>query len=197
MLKKMVVRLFRIGIVSLFAFYLGLFLYYRFAWKLHYFEDDVLALTASINSAPAFPESFYNYYDKVYGDRHETVTKQYLIGFWKELLLMKPSAVYNWQYQVANTLKYKGHRYKLAPVTLAFKISQYATPEKCFDYLMADRYEKYCKEFKLNDAIENLNDAEQIARFIIANERPRYYRFHPGRFRAEVDSLSNVRSDNN
>jgi hypothetical protein len=98
----------------------------------------------------------------------------------------------NWQLQAAYFARYKGFRGHVAPITLAFRINQDVPPEKCFDYIMADRYSRYCKEFKIADTIINLSDREEIIKFIIAYKRPQYYRIHPTRFKAEVDSIRNV-----
>ena len=98
----------------------------------------------------------------------------------------------NWQYVTANMQPYEGSRYEVAPMTLAFRINQEVSPEKCFDYVMAERYIKYCKEFKIADTITNYTDREQILKFLVANERPWYYRRHPTKYRIEVDSLRKI-----
>ncbi len=85
---------------------------------------------------------------------------------------------------------YKGFKYKIAPMTLAFRISIDVPPEKCFDYVMMERFKSYCKEFKMNDSITYLSDTENIIRFIVANGRPWYYRRHPTQYKNEIDSLN-------
>lgn len=81
-------------------------------------------------------------------------------------------------------------------MVLAFRINRDVSSQKCFDYLMTDRYSKYCKEFKIADTITNLNDREQIIKFIVANARPWFYRIHPTAFMSEIDSVRNVLSSN-
>ncbi len=98
----------------------------------------------------------------------------------------------NWQYIAAGLQKYKGHRYRDAPMSLAFRINKDASPERCFDYVMTARYSQYCEEFKITDTITNLRDPEQILKFIIASEQPVYYRRHPTRYNIEIDSLKKV-----
>lgn len=185
-----------IGLFIFLTIYIGMFLYYSFAWKGHYSKQQVDNIITRINSAPRLTDSFYILYDKVYKDRDEHITTRYFKKFWTEFLLVKYPLQNNWQYVTANMQDYNGSRYKRAPMTLAFRINRDATPEKCFDYIMADRYNKYCKEFKIADTNMNILDREQIIKFIIANERPRYFRFHPTKFEAEIDSIRNVLSLN-
>lgn len=176
--------------------YIGLFLYYRFSWKNHYSKQQVNSLIASINSASKLSDHFYALYDKVYKDRHESITTRYIRGFWTDLLMLNYPLQNNWQLQTAYLLPYKGFRGHVAPTTLAFRINRDVSPEKCFDYIMTNRYSKYCKEFKIADTITNLNDREQIIKFIVANARPNFYRIHPMIFKAEIDSVRNVLSSN-
>ncbi len=194
--KKIAKRLLVSGVIVIASFYIGLFLYFRFTWNNHYSKRQVDTLITSINSAPSLSDSFYDLYDKIYKDRHERITTRYFKVFWSELLMRKYPQDNNWQYVAANMQPYKGYRYKVAPMTLAFRINQEASPEKCFDFIMADRYSKYCKEFKLIDTITNLKDKNQILKFIIANERAWYYRRHPTKYALEVDSIKQLLSIN-
>ena len=192
LLKKILARLIIPVLIFILTIYVGLFLYYSFAWKSNYPKQQVDNLISKINATPALTDSFYILYDKVYKDRHERITTRYFRTFWTEFLMVEYPLHDNWQYVTATMQVYKGYRYKRAPMTLAFRLNRDVSPEKCFDYIMTDRYSKYCKEFKIVDMITNLNDREQIISFIIANERPQYYRFHPSRFEAEIDSMRNV-----
>jgi hypothetical protein len=195
-LKKIFIKLLLFGFILVLTIYIGLFLYYRFAWKNHYSKQQVDNLIANINSAPKLTDSFYILYDKVYKDRHENITTRYLRQFWTEFLMVKYPLQNNWQLQAAYLGNYKGHRGHVAPWTLAFRINRDASPEKCFDYIMASRYSKYCKEFKVADTITNLIDREEIIKFIIANRRPQYYRTHPTSFKTETDSVRNIIASN-
>ncbi len=95
----------------------------------------------------------------------------------------------NWQYVSANMQPYKGFRYKIAPMTLAFRINNEVSPEKCFDYVMTECFKIYSKEFKINGAINNLIGKENIINFIVAYARPFYYKIHPTQYKQETDSL--------
>ncbi|MBO9203098.1 MULTISPECIES: hypothetical protein [Niastella] len=191
-MKKIFFRFLLSGFALILTIYIGLFLYYRFAWKNHYSKQQVESLIASINSTPKLTDSFYFLYDKVYKDRHEHITTRYLKQFWTEFLMLKYPLQNNWQLQTAYLQPYKSFRYQVAPWTLAFCINRDVSPEKCFNYIMTERYSKYCKEFKIADTITNLIDKEKIIRFVIANERPQFYRIHPTTFKAEIDSIRNV-----
>lgn len=85
--------------------------------------------------------------------------------------------------------EFKGYRYKIAPMTLAFKINKQVTPEKCFDYVMTKLYSDYSAKFKLDDTITNLTETDKIIDFIVASQRPQYYRVHPTTYKHETDSL--------
>jgi len=178
-----------VGLGLLFILYLGVFFYYRLAWKSHYPEQQVNTLIANIKSAPKLTDSFYFLYDKCYNNRHERITARFFKGFWDEFVFAKYPLEDNWQYVVANMQEYKGFRYNRAPMTLAFRIDQDVTPEQCFDYMLAGLYSEYCREFKISDAITNLDDKERIIRFIVASARPRYYRTHLTDFNRKVDSV--------
>jgi hypothetical protein len=191
-LKKIIARLITIGFILFLTIYFGVFLYYRFAWKSYYSKQLVDSLIANISDTRALTDSFYILYDKAYKDRHERITTRYFKKFWTEFLMVEYPLQNNWQYVTANMQVYKGFRYTRAPMTLAFRINRDVSPEKCFDYIMTARYSKYCKEFKIVDTIMNLNDREQIIKFIIANAKPNYYRIHPTTFKAEMDSLRKV-----
>lgn len=191
-LKKIFTRLLLFGLILILTIYIGLFLYYRFAWKNHYSKQQVDNLIVSINSTPKLTDDFYTLYDKASKDRHEHITTRYFKEFWTEFLMLQYPLQNNWQYVTANLQPYKGFRYKVAPMTLAFRINSDVTPEKCFDYIMTERYSEYCKEFKIVDTITNLNDKEQIIKFIVANQRPWYYKRHPTRFKIEIDSVRNL-----
>jgi len=191
-LKKIFIRLFLFGTAFILAVYIGLFLYCYFACSSHYSKQQVNSLIANINSAPKLNEGFYTLYDKVYKDRHESITTRYLKGFWADLLMLKYPLKNNWQLQAAYLETYNGYRGHIAPMTLAFRINRDVSSERCFDYIMTDRYSKYCKDFKIADTITNLLDRDQIIKFIIANERPQYYRIHPTTFKAESDSMRSV-----
>ena len=188
-LKIVFLRFLAIALVIILILYFGLFFYYRFAWKNHYSKQQVENLIEGINSAPTLSDSFYVLYDKIHNDRHEHITTRYFENFWTEFLMLNHPLKNNWQYVTANLQTYNGHRYKIAPISLAFRINRQASPEKCFDYIMTERYRQYCKEFKIADMITNLADKEQILKFIIANEQPRYYRFHPTKYKTEIDSI--------
>jgi hypothetical protein len=85
-----------------------------------------------------------------------TFTTRYFENFWTEFLMLNHPLKNNWQYVTANLQTYNGHRYKIAPISLAFRINRQASPEKCFDYIMTERYRQYCKEFKIADMITTL-----------------------------------------
>jgi hypothetical protein len=191
-LKKIILKLLTVGLIVILTLYIGMFLYYRFAWKNHYSKQQVDSLIADINSTPVLPDSFYVLYDRVYKDRHESITSKYLKQFWTEFLMLQYPLQNNWQYVAANMQPYKGSRYKVAPMSLAFRINNDATPEKCFDYIMRSRYSEYCNKFKITDTIASLTEREQIISFIVANQRPWYYKIHPTRFKIEVDSIKKV-----
>lgn len=193
-LKKIFVRLLFFGLILVLTIYIGLFLYYRFAWKNHYSKQQVDTLIASINSTPKLTDSFYVLYDKVYEDRHEHITKRYLKQFWTEFLMLGYPLPNNWQLNAAYQENYKGRRGHIAPWTLAFRINREASPEKCFDYIMTSRYSRYCREFKITDTITNLIGREQIIKFIVAGGRPQYYRTHPTAFKSEIDSIKKALS---
>jgi len=89
-------------------------------------------------------------------------------------------------------IRYRGHRHNLALMSLAFKINNELTPEQCFDYIMTKRYSDYSTRFKLKDTISNLKQMDSMIKFIIANERPLYYKIHPTKYKQEVDSLKKV-----
>ena len=195
-LKQITYRLVAVGLLLVLTIYIGLFLYYRFACNSYYPKQQVESLVANINATPALTDSLYALYDKVYKDRHESITARYFSEFWTEFLLVQYPLQTNWQYVIANMQDYKGFRYKRAPMTLAFRINRDVSPEKCFDYVMTSRYSKYCKVFEIADTITNLDDRVQIIKFIVANSRPNFYRIHPTRFKAEIDSIRNVLSVN-
>lgn len=98
----------------------------------------------------------------------------------------------NWQLITARMTDFTGYRYKMAPMTLAFKINKQVTPEKCFDYVMTKLYSDYSKKFKLIDPITNLTETDKIIDFIVANQRPQYYRIHPTIYKQETDSIKHL-----
>ena len=95
-------KLTMVGLILILAIYIGLFLYYRFAWKSYYHKRQVDGLVANIYATPALTDSFYIVYDKAYKDRHERITTRYFKKFWTEFLMVKYPLQNNWQYVVAN-----------------------------------------------------------------------------------------------
>jgi hypothetical protein len=155
--KKILLRLFKFGLIAVLTLYVGLFIYFQFGWTNHYPKQQVETLIADVKNTQTLPDSFYLVYDKIYSDRHERITTRY--------------------------------RYKIAPMTLAFKINRQVSPEKCFDYVMTKLYSEYSNKFKLNDTITNLTETDKIIDFIVASQRPHYYRVHPTTYKRETDSL--------
>ena len=189
----------KVGLIFLIALYIGSFIYLRFGWKNHYPKLPIKNLITNINSSPTLTDSFYLLYDKAYKDRHERITTRYLKEFWTDLLMIKYPLQNNWQYESTLDQPYEGHnisRYKIATMSLAFRINSEATPEKCFDYIMTDRYRKFCKEFRIVDTSSYLHDREQVIKFIVANQNPTTWRIHPEKFKHEVDSLKNALAAN-
>jgi hypothetical protein len=172
--------------------YVGLFLYFQFGWLNHYPKQQVDTFITDVQNTQTLPDSFYIVYDKVYSDRHERITTRYLKSFWPEFFMIKQPKINNWQLITARMTEFKGYRYKIAPMTLAFKINKQVTPEKCFDYVMTKLYSDYSTKFKLNDTITNLTDTDKIIDFIVASQRPHYFRVHPTRFKQEADSLKQL-----
>jgi len=194
--KKIALRFIKLGVIAIVTLYVGLFLYFKLGWRNHYSKQQVDGIITTIQSAPTLPDSFYILYDKIYADRQEKITHRYWKAFWTEFITMKQPIQNNWQFVTANMNHYKGFRYKIAPMTLAFRISKDVPPEKCFDYVMIERYHDYCKEFKINDSITNLDDTEKIIKYLVASGRPSYYKRHPTQYQIEIDSLKLLISKN-
>jgi hypothetical protein len=190
--KKILLRLFKFGLIAVLTIYIGLFLYFQFGWKNHYPKQQVETLIAEVQNTKTLSDSFYLVYDKVYSDRHERITTRYLKSFWSEFFMIKQPKKNNWQLITARMAEFKGYRYKIAPMTLAFKINKQVSSEKCFDYVMTKQYSDYSAMFKKNDTITNLTETDRIIDFIIASQRPHYYRVHPTRYKQEVDSLKQL-----
>ncbi|NII29489.1 hypothetical protein HB364_30700 [Pseudoflavitalea sp. X16] len=188
-LPKTFLRLLKIGLISAIIIYVGVFLYLRFGWRQFYSKQEVDGIIATISNAPAFPEEFYSLYDKAYDNRQERITTRY----WTRFLTDYPMRD-NPQWAAANRMEYKGDRYQLGPLTLAFKINATVPPEKCFDYLMAEDFKGYCKTFRLKDSIVNLKEPDKIISFIIAHENPWFYYSHASQFKREKDSLTLILS---
>lgn len=194
-LKKTIKKLFIFGIIFVFTVYIGLFIYFQFAWKIHYPQLQVDNLITQINNSPALTDSFYILYDKIYKDRHEHITTKYLKEFWTEPFV-GPDHHKNWQKEIAWTQPYKGYgatRYGIASMALAFRINRGASPEKCFDYIMAtELYPDYCKKFKIVDTTTYLQNREQIIKFLVAKDNPWKYRSHPEMYKQEIDSIKKI-----
>ena len=167
--KKILLRLFTFGLIAVLTIYVGLFLYFQFGGSNHYSKQQVETLIANVQNTQVLPDSFYLVYDKIYSDRHDRITTRYLKSFWSEFFMIKQSEKNNWQLITARMIKFKGYRYKIAPMTLAFKINRQVTPEKCFDYVMTKLYSDYSTKFKLNDTITNLTETDKIIDFIVAS----------------------------
>ena len=187
--KKILLRLFKFGLVVVLTIYVGLFIYFQFGWTNHYPKQQVETLIADVNSTQTLSDSFYLVYDKIYSDRHERITTRYLKSFWWEFFNIKQTKKNNWQLITARMTEFKGYRYKIAPVALAFKINRQESPERCFDYVMTKFYSDYSNKFKLNDTITNLKETDKIIDFIVASQRPDYYRVHPTIYKHQTDSL--------
>jgi hypothetical protein len=187
--KKILLRLVKFGLIAILTIYVGLFLYFQFGWSNHYPKQQVDTFLADVQNTQSLPDSFYLVYDKFYSDRHERITTRYLKSFWSEFFMIKQRPKKNWQLITARMTEFKGYRYKVAPMSLAFKINKEVPPEKCFDYVMTKFYSNYSNKFMLNDTITNLTTTDKIIDFIVASERPHYYRVHPTRYKQETDSL--------
>jgi hypothetical protein len=187
--KKILLRLFKFGLIAILVIYVGLFLYFQFGSSNHYPKQQVDNLIADIQNTKALPDSFYFVYDKIYSDRHERITTRYLKSFWPEFFMIKQKPRKNWQLITARMTEFKGYRYKIAPMTLAFNINKQVAPEKCFDYVMTKLYSDYSAKLKLNDTTTDLKEIDKIIDFIIASQRPFYYKVHPIRYKQEIDSL--------
>lgn len=193
--KKTAIRLFKFCIAFILLLYIGLFIAYTYGSRMYYSKKEVKHVIAEIDRAPELPDNFYIIYDRLYNDRHEKITHRHLKTYWTEFLLDIKSRNKNWQYQAALWAPVKPTTYDHRinhEMFLAFELNKSLTPEKCFNYVMASRYEEYCKTFRIKDTITNLTEPEQIIKFIVANERAWYYRRHPGHFRRETDSLQNI-----
>jgi hypothetical protein len=171
---------------------MGLFLYFQLGWTNHYSKNQVDDLISSINKSQTLPDSFYIVYDKMHNDRHERITKRYFKSFWPEFFKIKQPKRYNWQLVAARTERFKGYRYQIAPITLAFKINRHTTPEKCFDYSMAKFYSDYSKTLNQKDNVINLNSSDKIIHFLIAMQRPFYNNSHPAAYKQKADSLRKI-----
>jgi hypothetical protein len=189
---KILLRLFKFGLIAVLTIYVGLFLYFQFGWSNHYPKQQVETVITDVRNTQTLPDSFYLVYDKIYSDRHERITTRYLKSFWSEFFMIEQPKKNNWQLITARKTEFKGHRYKIAPMTLAFKINKQETPEKCFDYVMTKLYSDYSTKFKLNDTITNLTETDKIIDFIVASKRPHYYWIHPTRYKQEADSLKHL-----
>lgn len=182
-------RFIKLGLITILTLYVGLFLYFKFGWRNHYPKQQIDGLIFTIQNTPKLSDSFYIVYDKTYSNRHEKITTRYWKGFWTEFITIKKPIHDNWQFVTANMQPYKGFRYKIAPMALAFRINNDVSPEKCFDYVMTECFKTYAKEFKIDGALNNLISSENIINFIVAYARPRYYKIHPTQYRQEIDSL--------
>ena len=187
--KKIIFRLIKFGVIAILTIYVGLFLYFKFGWSNHYSKQQVENIILTVQNAPTLSDSFYILYDKIYSDRHEKITHRYWKSFWTEFITMKQPIQDNWQFVTANMNPYKGFRYKIAPMTLAFRINSDVPPEKCFDFVMTERFKSYCNEFKIDNSITNLVDTDSIINFLVANQRPWYYKRHRTQYKNEADSL--------
>jgi hypothetical protein len=187
--KKILLRLFKFGLILILTIYVGLFLYFQFGWTNHYPKQQVETLVTVVQNTQTLPDNFYLVYDKIYSDRHEKITTRYLKSFWPEFFMIKQPPKKNWQLITARMTEFKGYRYKIAPMTLAFKLNKQTTPEKCFDYVMTKLYSEYSAKFKMNDTITNLTDNNRIIDFIVASQRPHYYWVHPTTYKQQTDSL--------
>lgn len=194
--KKILLRLLKFGLIAVLTIYVGLFLYFQFGWSNHYPKQQVETLIAEVQNTQTLPDSFYLVYDKIYSDRHERITTRYLKSFWSEFFMIKQPKKNNWQLITARMTEFKGYRYKIAPMTLAFKINTEVTPEKCFDYVMTKLYSDYSTKFKLSDTITNLTHTDKIIDFIVASQRPYYHKVHPTKYKQEADSLKQLISTN-
>jgi len=188
--KKISLRFIKFALIAILSLYVGLFLYFQFGWRNHYSKYQVDNIISTVQKTPPLSDSFYILYDKIYSDRHEKITDRYLKNFWTEFISMQQPIQDNWQFVTANMNPYNGFRYKVAPMTLAFRINSDLSSEKCFDYVMTERFKNYCKEFNINDSIINLAYADRIISFLVTNRRPKYfYKTHPTQYKIETDSL--------
>jgi hypothetical protein len=110
------------------------------------------------------------------------------------LLLRKYSKNKNWQLIASRiAIQYNGNRYKIAPLSLAFKLNSQITPEKCFDYCMTDFYNNYSKEFEVNDKITSLKESDKIISFIATLKPPwLLLKRHQEKYKNLTDSLKIV-----
>jgi len=187
--KNTVWRLFKYGLIIILTIYIGLYLYFQFGWSNHYTKQQVDSFIVEIQNTRKLSDSFYLVYDRFYSDRHERISVHYLRNFWTDYFMSKQNENNNWQLMTAWMLKFKGYRYKIAPMTLAFKINKHVTPEKCFDFVMTNLYADYSATFKLSDSIINLTETDKIIEFMVASQRPHYYKVHPTVYKRETDSL--------
>ena len=157
---------------------------------------QVETLVTDIKNSQSLSDNFYLVYDKIYSDRHEKITTRYLKSFWTELFMIKQTPKKNWQLVTARRTEFNGYRYKIAPITLAFKLNRHVSPEKCFDYVMTKMYFDYSKKFKLKDTITNLTETDKIIDFLVASQMPHFYRVHPTTYKHITDSLKTIFSKN-
>ena len=188
--KKIALRFIKFGLITILTLYVGLFLYFQFGWRNHYPKEQVDNIISTVQNTPTLSDSFYIVYDKIYSDRHEKITNRYWKNFWTEFITMNGPIHNNWQYVSAGMQPYKGFRYKIAPMTLAFRINNDVSPEKCFDYVMTDCFKRYSKEYKINTPITKLVDTDSIISFLVASRHSQFYKiFHPTKYKKETDSL--------
>jgi hypothetical protein len=196
-LKNKLSKILRWVVILVLSIYVALFLILNFYWPLYYSHTVVTNLTANISKSPHLDTSFYAVYDKLFDDRHESAYKKYLVEYWYEFLPGHHNYKRNWPLRIAREAPIAEKTpsqlgYRIAALSLAFKINSEQSSERCFDFMMTDAYSKYCREFKRNDTIVNLKEKDSIIRFLVAFDKPWFYRIHPAQYQKEVDSVKKL-----
>jgi hypothetical protein len=190
---KILFRFLRVAIASVLIIYLICFFYLQFAVTRHYSKSQISDLINQIEKAPMLSNNFYRIYDKLTTDRHLTAVSHFRNWYWQGLInRYSDKGNVDWQLLVASRVPYESNRYKVAHAALAFELNKRVSPERCFDFIMNERYQEYCKAFRIKDTVTMLKDTTAILSFLAAWYNPSIYHRWPTKHQRRTDSLYHI-----
>jgi len=169
-----------ITIIILLAISVGiLFFSQSRKWKKQYTVSEMKEIASMINNSPAFPHRYYEIHKIIYPDSRTLTINQSIIYGLFEVVKRNGTSGLSPQIKVYRKLdaqkKIRRLDYKngirFPGLVFGYGISNYASPEKCFDYIN-DKYFADSLSFNLfNMPIEELNDS-QLLELTLKNNEP-------------------------
>jgi len=176
---------------------------YKYGWKKHFNETNIIEFAESINNSESLPDNFILVYDRIFPKKRTTklsktlfysIPMQMLSGKYRENLY-SPTFDLSRQfyYELVNSKSRKC--YHDCFVFLSFALNKYTTPEKCFDFIANNSDFLYnqigisqASNFYFKKEIMDLSDKE-IVGLILMLQNPALYnpRRYPERYRMRVD----------